>query len=226
MDAVFKALADPTRRGLLDELFKHGRADAERARGPAADDALRRDEAPARARGGRPGHHEAAWPREAPLPEPGPDPARPRPVGEQVRRALGGDAERAQDTSGGRNDGNGQDGLMGRGHGAGRRRHQPYSRSSSRRLPSGCGRRSPIPSSAAKYSFGVGTHSDWTPGSQYKAARPRRRRHRRRREPRGRPAAPPGADLRRALERRGQGPGDDRGSPGRSSLSATPAGSP
>jgi DNA-binding transcriptional ArsR family regulator len=32
LDAVFKALADPTRRSLLDELFKRGRADAERAR--------------------------------------------------------------------------------------------------------------------------------------------------------------------------------------------------
>ena len=40
----------------------------------------------------RSGHNAEARPREAPLPEPRPDPARPRPVGEQVRGAVGGHA--------------------------------------------------------------------------------------------------------------------------------------
>jgi len=40
--------------------------------------------------------YEEAWAREAALPEPRPDPARPRPLGEQVCRALGCDPERAQ----------------------------------------------------------------------------------------------------------------------------------
>ena len=53
------------------------------------------------ARGGGPGDHAAARPREAPLPQPRPDPAHPRPLGEQVRRALGGGAQRAQDRTGG-----------------------------------------------------------------------------------------------------------------------------
>ena len=35
MDEVFRALADPTRRSLLDELFERGRADAQRARAAA-----------------------------------------------------------------------------------------------------------------------------------------------------------------------------------------------
>src|ERR671928_48605 len=51
----------------------------------------------------------SARPREAALPEPGPDPARPRPVGEQVRGALGRGAQRPQGTTGGRHDGDGQD---------------------------------------------------------------------------------------------------------------------
>jgi len=40
MDEVFRALADPTRRSLLDELYR-GRPDAERARGATADEPLR-----------------------------------------------------------------------------------------------------------------------------------------------------------------------------------------
>src|SRR5436853_5528293 len=72
------------------------RADAQRTRAATADDAVRRDEAPEAARRGGPRRHEAAWAREAPLPEPRPDPARPRQVGEQIRRALGRDAQWAQ----------------------------------------------------------------------------------------------------------------------------------
>ena len=68
------------------------------------------------------------------------------------------------------------------------------------------------PSLRAKYSFGVATHSDWTPGSRYQSRTDRchgraRHRHRRRREPRGGPASPSRADVPRALERRGQGRG-------------------
>ena len=61
------------------------------------------------------------------------------------------------------------------------------------------------PKMRAKYSFGVETHSDWTPGSSYTSGGPRRHRHRRGREPRGRAAAPARAELQRALERRRQG---------------------
>src|SRR5712691_13514195 len=84
-----------------------GRPDVERARGPLLDDALRRHEAPPAARGGRTGGHPPARSREAPLPEPRPDPARPRPVGEQVRRALGLRADRAQTRTGGTTNGEG-----------------------------------------------------------------------------------------------------------------------
>ena len=87
--------AEPARRAL-----PRGWADAERARRALLDVALRRDAAPAIARGGRPDRHPATRPREAPLPEPGPDPARPRPVGEQVRRALGECAQRPQEQTG------------------------------------------------------------------------------------------------------------------------------
>ncbi len=191
MDEVFRALAEPTRRSLLDELFERGRADAERARAAAADDALRRDEAPEGARGGRPGGDQAARPREAALPEPRPDPARPRPVGEQVRRALGRGAQRAQADTRRKDDGEGVRDL-----------HQDDARSAS-------GRRSPTPRCGAKYNFGVGVTSDWTPGSRYEAVAPRRAdRDRRGREPRGRPAAPAGPELHRPLERRREERGD------------------
>ena len=53
MDDVFKALADPTRRSLLDELFKQdGQTLAGDTGRAAADDAVRRDEAPEAARRG------------------------------------------------------------------------------------------------------------------------------------------------------------------------------
>ena len=90
---MFKALADPTRRSLLDELFREDgqTLSALEARLPMTrigvmkhlrvleDAGLVTTQAP--------------WPREAPLPESRPDPARPRPLGEQIRRALGGDAQ-------------------------------------------------------------------------------------------------------------------------------------
>src|SRR5438128_7094038 len=83
--------AKPARRAL-----RARRAEAERARGAPADDALRRDEAPAGAGGGGPGQDPQARPREAALPQPRPDPARPRPLGEQVRAALDSGPERPQ----------------------------------------------------------------------------------------------------------------------------------
>ena len=96
MDEVFKALADPTRRSLLDELFRDDgqtlsalEEHFEMSRFGVMKHLRQLEEAGLvvtrkRGRG------------EAPLPEPGPDPARPRPVGEQVRRALG---RRAQQSS-------------------------------------------------------------------------------------------------------------------------------
>src|SRR3989442_11542242 len=87
---------EPARRSV-----RAGRADAQRARGAVADDALRRDEAPEGLGGGAPRDHAAARSREAPLPEPRPDSAHPRPLGEQVRGALGGGAVRAQARPGG-----------------------------------------------------------------------------------------------------------------------------
>ena len=94
--------AEPARRAV-----QGGRPDVERARAAAADDALRRHEAPAAARGGRPRDDKEARSREAALPEPRPDPARPRPMGEQVRRALGRRPQRAQAPIGGQDDGEG-----------------------------------------------------------------------------------------------------------------------
>ena len=96
MDEVFKALADPTRREPARRAPRARRADAELARVPAADDPLRGDEAPAGPGGGESRDHAAPWPREAALPQPRPDQAHPRPLGEQIRRALGRRAQRAQ----------------------------------------------------------------------------------------------------------------------------------
>ena len=92
MDAVFRALADPTRRSLLDELYERdGQTLSElEARLPMTRFGVMKhlrvlEEAGLVV-------DPAARPREAALPEPRPDPARPRPLGEQVRGALGGDA--------------------------------------------------------------------------------------------------------------------------------------
>ena len=97
---MFKALADPTRRSLLDELFREDGqtlgALAERfemSRFGVMKHLKQLEEAGlvVTKRRGR---------REGPLPEPRPDPARPRPVGEQVRRALGRRAQRPQNQIG------------------------------------------------------------------------------------------------------------------------------
>ncbi len=107
MDAVFKALADPTRRSLLDELFKQDgqTLSALEQRLPMTRFGVMKhlrvlEEAGLVTT-------QATRAREAALPEPRPDPARPRPLGEQVRRALGRDAQRAQATTGGQDHGEG-----------------------------------------------------------------------------------------------------------------------
>ena len=89
MDAVFKALADPTRRSLLDELFERdGQTLTElEQRLPMTRFGVMKHLRVLEERGSR--RQPQARPREAALPEPGPDPARPRPVGEQIRGALG-----------------------------------------------------------------------------------------------------------------------------------------
>ena len=78
------------------------------------------------------------------------------------------------------------------------------------------------PEMRAKYCSASG-RSEWTTGSSYRSATAGRGGDRRGREPRGRPAAAAGAELHRAVERRGQARAP-RGSPGRSSRSATRAG--
>ena len=62
----------------------------------------------------------------------------------------------------------------------------------------------------AQYSFGVQTHSDWTPGSAYKASVPGVVDIAEGEEPRGRSAAPARAELHGAVERRREGRGTSR----------------
>jgi uncharacterized protein YndB with AHSA1/START domain len=83
VDDVFKALADPTRRSLLDGLFKKDGQTLSALEATLADDPLRRHEAPQIAPGGWPRRDQEARAREAALPERRPHPAPPRPVGEQ-----------------------------------------------------------------------------------------------------------------------------------------------
>jgi len=167
-------------------------------------------------------------PRKAPFPEPRPDPARLRALGQQVRRALGGDAHGHQKrTRGGaacperircptsdpahpRPERNGRDGGV--------------SRSTSRRRRSASGRRSPTARCGSKYTFGVGTDSDWTEGSGYSSGVPGVVDISEGGERRSRSAAQARADHDRALERRGEGRGrlaGDLGDQGRSATHAS-----
>ena len=57
MDEVFKALADPTRRSLLDELFREDGQSLARLRARFEHDPVRGHEAPEHPRGGGPGGH-------------------------------------------------------------------------------------------------------------------------------------------------------------------------
>src|SRR6185503_21228866 len=150
---------EPARRAV-----QRGRADARRARGGASDDAVRRDEAPEGARAGRPRHHQASRAREAAFPEPRPDPAHPRQVGEQIRRALGRDAQWPQARTRG--------GMMDKYvviEGAGAMSvFEIYIKTTPERLWEAI----TDPQLRAKYSFGVETSSDWTPGSSYRSSVP------------------------------------------------------
>ena len=107
MDDVFKALADPTRRSLLDELYpRDGQSLTELERRIPMSRIgvmkhLRVLEAAGLVATRRRGQGEAAFP------EPGPDQARPRPLGEQVRGAVGGSADRPEEATGGGRDGEG-----------------------------------------------------------------------------------------------------------------------
>src|SRR5437868_4821698 len=77
------------------------RPHAHRARVGAGDDAIRSHEAPAGPRGRRARGHPTAGPGEAALPEPGPDPARPRPLDRQVHGAPSVGARGSQARTGG-----------------------------------------------------------------------------------------------------------------------------
>src|SRR5262249_45255855 len=77
------------------------RTDAGRAGGRPRDDPLRRHEAPEGARGRGSRRHPPGRPGEASLPEPGPDPADPRPLDRQVHRGPRQRAPRSQGATGG-----------------------------------------------------------------------------------------------------------------------------
>ena len=71
------------------------------------------------------------------------------------------------------------------------------------------------PAIRAKYHFGAGVESDWTPGSRYHADPSGQRRPARRgREPRRRPAAPTRADHAHPVERGGRARGHVTGDVG------------
>ena len=130
-----------------------------------------------------PRRDQAARPGEAPLPEPGPDPARPRPVGEQVRRALGRRRSAISST----------------------RLERPmekvfeiYIRTTPERLWEAI----TDPETRSKYHFGAGVHSDWTPGSPLEMAPPGGRSLGEGEVLEVDPPAPAGPHHGRALERR------------------------
>ena len=86
-DRVFKALADPTRRRLLDRLFARDGRTLTELESETGDDPLRRHEAPARPRGGRPRRYAPIGAGKAALSQPGPDSADSRPLDRQIPRA-------------------------------------------------------------------------------------------------------------------------------------------
>ena len=152
MDDVFRALADPTRRTLLDELFERDGQSLTALERPLS-----------MTRFGVMKHlkvleeaglvvTEAARPREAALPEPRPDPARPRQMGEQVRRprvaALSELKHRLEKTM--------------------EKVYEIYIKTTPERLWEAITE----PELRAKYNFGVRVNSDWTPGSSYQGISP------------------------------------------------------
>ena len=97
VDDVFRALAEPARRRLLDRLVEQdGLTLRELCAVIPELHSLRRDEASGRARSRAPRDVAQGRPREAPLLEPRADPRDPRPVDLEVRRALGGRDGRPQ----------------------------------------------------------------------------------------------------------------------------------
>ncbi len=83
-DRVFKALADPTRRFLLDRLFERDGRTLTELESELEMTRFGVDEAPAGPRRRRPRGHAPVRTGEAPLPQPRADPADPRPVDRQV----------------------------------------------------------------------------------------------------------------------------------------------
>ena len=155
MDEVFRALADPTRRSLLDELFREDgqTLSALEARLPMTRFGVMKhlrvlEEAGlvvTRRRGREKLHF-----------------LNPVPIRLVHDRWVSKYAEpwaatlsELKHTTGGQTDGEGVRDL-----------HQDHARS-------GCGRRSPTRSMRREYTFGVGVESDWTPGSSYEGARRR-----------------------------------------------------
>ena len=190
---VFRALADPTRRALLDALFERDGQTLVALSGRPRDDPGRRREAPAAARGRRPRRQPAPRPREAALPQPGPDPAHPRPLGEQVHRAVGRRAHRSEARTGAVD-------------GEGVRDLHPHDAGA----PLGGDHRPGDPCQVPLRRRA--SQSDWTPGSRLRSWPIRvGRTTRRGREPRRRPAAAAGPVDDGPLERRREGRGHRRG---------------
>ena len=150
VEPVFKALADPTRRELLDELFRH---DGQTLGALAGRFAMTR---PAVAKHLRLLEdagliaNPSARPGEAALPQPGADPAPARPVGPPSTPRRGPPTSSISSMTW-------------------RQPWRRYSRSTFEPARSGSGRRSPIPEIRARYQFGA--HIESGPG------RPGRRYH-------------------------------------------------
>ena len=156
MDAVFKALADSTRRSLLDELFElDGQTlSALERRLPMTRFGVMKHL--------RVLEEAGLVTTQRPLPEPRPDQARPRPLGEQIRRALGGDADRAQEATGGLD----MESSTGK---------RPWTASPDEKVfeiyikttPERLWEAITDGEMRSKYNFGARVSSDWKPGSRY-----------------------------------------------------------
>ena len=99
MDVVFKALADPTRRALLDRLHERNGQTLGELCASARHGAAVGDPAPGRARGGQPRQHHPPGPGETALPQPGPAARDPGTLDREVRAPAAARAERHQTTS-------------------------------------------------------------------------------------------------------------------------------
>ena len=190
MDDVFKALADPTRRSLLDELFKQDgqTLSALEERLPMTRFGVMKhlkllEEAGLVV-------DPAARAREAALPQCRPDPARPRPLGEQIHRALGRRAERSQTRIGGQ--------TM-------EKIFEIYIKTTPERLWQAI----TDTEMRRKYNFGAVVTSDWTPGSRYQGVGGEATIFEGR-ESGGRSAAPTRPELPRAMGRGRESEGTSR----------------